>query len=79
MPMATEHITHEPERNDAWICVCGNTPLADGFFPCDATGAEVEPTPAAWTTNAYVCARCGRIIDQQSLEVIGQRASAAAS
>lgn len=57
-----------------WICLCGNTPMADGFFPCDHEGALVEPTPEEWTTNWYVCERCGRIIDQATTEVVGFRA-----
>ena len=33
-------------------------------------GNEVEPV-AGWD-NLYVCARCGRIINQDTLEVIGR-------
>ena len=72
--MAThEHLTHEPNNEEAWICVCGNTPTADGFYPCDKDGKEVTPTPDAWTTGCYVCARCGRIIDHNSLDVLGRK------
>jgi hypothetical protein len=75
MPVASpEYITCEPGALDAWVCLCGNTPAAEGFYPCDALGKEVEPTPADWTTGSYVCARCGRIISQKSLEVVGRRA-----
>lgn len=69
-----ESISHEPNNPEAWICLCKNTPMADGFFACDKDGNEVEPTPAAWTTGCYVCARCGRIIDQATLAVVGQKA-----
>ena len=69
-----EHITHAEGDSDAWVCLCGNTPSTEGFYPCDAQGNEVEPTPAEWTTGCYVCAHCGRIINQTSLEVVGQRA-----
>lgn len=68
-----EHITHTEGDSDAWVCLCGNTPAADGFYPCDALGNQVEPTPEDWTTGCYVCARCGRIINQTSLEVVSRR------
>lgn len=68
-----EHINHEPENPEAWICVCGNTPDANGFYPCDRDGREVAPTPSGWTTGCYVCVGCGRIIDQKSLEVLEPR------
>ena len=67
-----EHITHEATSPEAWLCLCGNTPTADGFFPCDEHGNEIQPTPAAWTSGSYLCARCGRIIKQASLEVVGR-------
>ncbi|NBV23163.1 MAG: hypothetical protein EBS05_14745 [Proteobacteria bacterium] len=70
----TETISHEAGNPEAWICLCGNHPSGDGFFPCDAKGNEVDPVPSEWTTNAYVCHKCGRIIDQHTLAVIGQKA-----
>jgi hypothetical protein len=69
MDLAQEQITHENGNHEAWICICKNTPDSDGFFPCDMEGNEVEPE-AGWA-NLYVCARCGRIINQDSLSVIG--------
>jgi hypothetical protein len=72
MDTATEHITHEAGNDEAWICICKNTPVSDGFYPCNKEGIEVEPT-AEWD-GLYVCAKCGRIIKQNSLEVIGSRA-----
>ena len=72
--MATpEYITRENDSPEAWVCLCGNTPSADGFYPCDVQGNAVEPTPADWTTGCYVCAKCGRIINQTSLEVVGRK------
>jgi hypothetical protein len=65
-------ITHEDGYPEAWICLCGNTPIADGFFPCNDKGQEIEPTKEAnWDERSYVCARCGRIINQHTLEVTG--------
>jgi hypothetical protein len=51
--MNTTIITHD---NDEWTCNCGNTSYADGFYPSDEQGVEVEPV-AGWG-GLYVCARC---------------------
>ncbi len=56
------------------VCLCGNRPIDYGFFPCNAAGEIVEPTLEAWTTDCYVCDKCGRIINQETLEVVGRRA-----
>ena len=66
-----EYVRHEDQDEDAWICICGNTPVSDGFYPCDKEGKEVEPVKG-WT-GLYVCNRCRRIIDQSTLEVVGRR------
>lgn len=65
-----EHIRHEPNDNDAWKCICGNTGSRDGFYPIDETSHEVEPTAADWRTGLYCCTTCGRVIDPESLEVV---------
>ena len=67
-----EHITHCLTEAEDWICICGNRPTSDGFYPCDSDGNEVDPTFADWKTNWYVCLRCGRMIDQDTLEVVGR-------
>lgn len=67
-----EHITAEKTDTDAWHCICGNTPGSDGFFPCDNEGNEMEPIKGSNWVGLYVCARCGRIIEQDTLEVIGR-------
>jgi hypothetical protein len=56
-----------------WICLCGNKAIECGFFPCDLDGNEVEPTPEDWTTDCYVCDKCGRIINQSTLQIVGHR------
>jgi len=58
---------------DIWICPCGNQPDQDGFLPCNPDGNEVEPLPEQWREPLYVCAKCGRIIHQDTLEVVGQQ------
>ena len=67
-----EHIRVTPGDSDGWICICGNTPPDDGFFPCDQQGQEIEPG-AGWT-GLYVCTRCRRVIDQATLAVVGHAA-----
>jgi hypothetical protein len=61
--------------DDWWTCICGNQPDREGFFPCNAEGDQVEPTPAEWKKPLYVCASCGRIINQKTLDVIGRNPS----
>jgi hypothetical protein len=65
-----ERITYEPGNKEAWMCLCGNWTDSDGFFPCNKESNEM--VPAEGWKNLYVCGRCGRIIDQFSLEVAGQ-------
>ena len=69
----TEFITRDLRNEDAWKCICGNTPSDDGFYPCDKKGKQIEPTKESGWTNLYVCDSCGRIINQNNLEVVGQR------
>jgi len=68
-----EFISCEENYEDAWICNCGNTPDADGFYPCNEEGIEVDPTEKEWNGENYACNKCGRIIDQTTLEVIGHK------
>jgi hypothetical protein len=56
------------EGDDAWRCLCGNTPDADGFIPIQKD-REVEPTPTQWTSGEYCCLRCGRVIDHTNRQV----------
>lgn len=66
-----ERITAEPGDEDAWHCICGNYPSGGGFYPCDAEGNEMEPDIGSDWNNLYVCFDCGRIIDQETLLVVG--------
>lgn len=56
-----------------WICLCHNTPLSEGFYPCDSEGEQVAPTPEDWNTGWYACDLCGRIIDMKTLDIMGVR------
>jgi len=44
---------------------------------CDREGNQVEPTPKDWPEHLYICDRCGRIINQDTLEVAGIKHPAA--
>lgn len=68
-----EHISHEDDDDTAWVCLCGNTPDSDGFATCNADGNEIEPTVGGGWTSLYVCNRCGRIVDQENLAVVGRK------
>jgi len=65
-----EKITLEAGSQE-WVCLCGNTAADHGFYPCDSKGREIEPDDR-WDGKLYVCARCNRIIDQETLEVVGE-------
>jgi hypothetical protein len=61
----TERITAHAE--DDWECLCGNTAMSDGFWPCLPDGTEVEPTlEGPWDGKLVVCHSCGRIMDQST-------------
>lgn len=53
---------------DFYECPCGNSPRADGLYPCDAAGTEVEPD-ANWP-GLYLCAGCGRIADPETYDAV---------
>jgi hypothetical protein len=50
-----EFIRHELQDDDAWVCICGNVPSGDGFFPCNKDGNEIEPTEESGWDGLYVC------------------------
>jgi hypothetical protein len=54
------------------LCICGNMANTDGFFPCDEHGNQMSPDIGSDWNNLYVCGKCGRIIDHDTLEVVGQ-------
>lgn len=68
-----ETVVVDPARPDDWRCPppCGNTADTNGFFPFQG-GAEVEPTPEAWTSGLYCCAACGRLVDVAGGRLAGQ-------
>jgi hypothetical protein len=72
METIKERITHEKGNDEAWVCICKNTPSDGGFYPCDKEGNEMEPLVGSDWDGLYVCADCGRIINQDTLEVVGR-------
>ena len=68
---SSDHLSIGVNNNGEWVCPCGNRADADGFYPCDSKGNDIEPTPEAWTREWYVCATCGRIIDQVTNQIVG--------
>jgi hypothetical protein len=59
----------------AWVCICGNTPVDQGFFGCNLRGDEMEPDIGSDWPGTYCCYQCGRIIKADTREVIGNRKS----
>lgn len=56
---------------DWFQCLCGNQPNYDGFYSCRSTGEIVSPTLyGEWDGISYLCERCSRIINGNTLEVI---------
>lgn len=73
MVSAKEFIKHKDSEKEAWVCICGNTPDSNGFYPCDNQGNET--IPAEGWEGLYVCAQCERIIEQNTLDVVDQNAN----
>lgn len=61
------------DGNDDWVtCRCGNEPHIDGFYACADDGRLVEPVIGGeWGGRLYVCMRCGRYFDTNTMEVVG--------
>jgi hypothetical protein len=73
--MVKEFISHEAGNQETWSCICGNDPVIHGFYHCDASGNGIEPMVQSGWTDLYLCARCGRIIRQSSLEIVRRKQS----
>jgi len=70
--MAIAKISHEAGNTKAWICICKNAPILAGFYPCNKLGNDMEPIIRSDWRRLYVCAASGRIIDQETLLVVGK-------
>ena len=61
------------ECPDWAVCLCGNQPNYDGFYPCLENGQVVEPILGGiWNESYYYCERCHRIIDMVTGVVCGR-------
>jgi hypothetical protein len=60
------------DKSGDWNCICGNHHEFEGFLFADSSGRAVDATKWLWDGKTYVCDRCGRIIDGDTLEVVGQ-------
>jgi len=54
----------------AWKCKCGDS---EGFYTSDNNGNEIEPLIGSDWNGLYTCSNCGRIIDGDSLQVVGNK------
>ena len=68
-----EKITHALNDKQAWVCNCGNMPTGQGFYPCDKYGIDMEPFIDSNWEGFYFCDKCGRIINKDTLEVVGRK------
>lgn len=69
--LAVQYIVED--EHGEWVCKCGNTSHLEGFYPCDEMGQITEPTIGGdWDDKSYVCERCYRIIDGDTLEITGK-------
>jgi hypothetical protein len=64
-------IASDPNEPDWWICLCGNRPDLDGFYPCHQSGEIIGPTPIQWPSSYYRCDRCGRVIQAGTRTIVG--------
>ena len=70
LPPANKAEIIQADEYGDWRCLCGNTAMHEGFYPCDEWGRAIdEPT---WI-NCYACDRCGRIIHQDTRRVVAYR------
>jgi len=65
MKLETEFFNNRAK--DWAVCLCGNDPSRDGFYPCLHDGLVVEPDlNGPWAGALYYCERCHRIVDMEA-------------
>lgn len=57
-----------------WECRCGNTHDWEGFDTCDELGGVVESVLGPWDGSVHLCNRCYRVINGDTLEILGSAA-----
>jgi hypothetical protein len=61
----------ETQPSSWWWCLCGNEAHYDGFATCKDEGYLVEPVLDGEWVDKFICLRCYRIINNNTLEVTG--------
>ena len=54
-----------------WECRCGNKSNSDGFETCSEFGVLVPSELGLWDGVLWACIRCWRVINGDTLEVLG--------
>lgn len=70
--MQYENISNLPDDDGAWVCLCNNKPADEGFYPVNRQFIVVDPVAELWDSTNYVCCRCGRVINMDTLEVVAR-------
>jgi hypothetical protein len=55
---------------DWLVCDCGNNPHSDGFDTCLKDGTIVYPTPDEWDGVHYICYRCNKVYNVDTMEEV---------
>lgn len=70
LPVAEFATLEDPNYVDTLQCVCKNMAHEDGFDCALEDGTSVEPLDNGPWKNLLKCLRCGRVINQDTLEVV---------
>lgn len=62
---------HGTPNSDDLTCLCGNAAHSDGFDTVLADGTSVEPLRDGPWAGLLKCNRCLRMIDHNTMEVVG--------
>lgn len=54
---------------NCWLCWCGNSSRKKGFYPVNAEGNYQRDLLGRG--RYYACSQCGRIIEPETLEIVG--------
>jgi len=76
MQKATKKEFITTDNYGAFICICGNEGGTQGFDTCDEKGHFMEPLIGTCWKGLYRCNECSRIIDGDTLQVIGSNVHA---
>jgi len=60
-----------------WECRCGNSSSSEGFRPARADGSLTLEVLGPWDGKTYACDRCGRVVDGDTLQILGHTSDGA--